>query len=137
MSVDLVHPPPSPSPELSIKISQLAPQVIKSTTRTQLPWPLTLLSGDETADTWASLETLYMQCLRTGDDKSARKILDTLLSRFGEKNERVMAYQGMWEEATAQNDDQLKKVLVLYAKLLEDDPANIVNSPHQNIGNIC
>jgi len=125
MSIDLVHPPPSPSPETSLKISQLAPQVIKHTSRTQLPYPFSLLTGDQTSDTWTSLENLYMQCLRTGDDKSARQILDRLVSRFGERNERVMAYQGMWEEATAQNEDQVKQVLNLYNKLLEEDPANI------------
>jgi ER membrane protein complex subunit 2 len=126
MSVDLVHPPPSPSPEVSLKISQQAPQVIKSTSHTSLPWPLSLFAADYPADTWTTLETLYIQCLRTGDDQSAKEILERLIGRFGEKNERVMAYKGMWEEATAQDNTQVKKVLDLYGQVLENDPANIV-----------
>jgi ER membrane protein complex subunit 2 len=133
MSIDLVHPPPSPSPELSLKISQQAPQVIKNTSATSIPWPFSLLMKDQSADAWTSLETLFMQCLRTGDDKAARDILDRLQARFGERNERVMAYQGMWEEATAQSEEELKKLVGLYAKLLENDPANIVSVASQYI----
>jgi ER membrane protein complex subunit 2 len=132
MSIDLVHPPPSPSPEVSLRISELAPQIIKNTARTSLPWPLSLISGDSTSDTWASLETLYMQCLRTGDDESARQILDRFVARYGETNERVMAYQGMWEESKAQNEEDLRKVFELYGKILTNDPANIVSSQLQS-----
>jgi hypothetical protein len=66
--------------------------------------------------------------LRTGDDQNAKQILDRLAERFGDKNERVMAYRGMWEEANATNEKELKQVLELYGKVMEADPANIVCS---------
>jgi ER membrane protein complex subunit 2 len=125
MSVDLAYPPPNPSPEIALSISQLAPKFLKNAPK-PASWPWSLLSSDPPAETWASLETLYIQCLRTGDDKSAKEILDRLIARFSDKNERVMAYQGMWEEAMAQNEKDLNRVLQIYEKILESDPSNFV-----------
>jgi ER membrane protein complex subunit 2 len=125
MSIDIAHPPPRPNTETAVRISQLAPKFLKYSPK-PAAWPWSLLSGDPSAETWASLETLYVQCLRTGDDKSAKEILERLVARFGEKNERVMAYQGMWEEATAQSDKDLERVLSIYGKILENDPTNLV-----------
>ncbi|TID27497.1 Peroxisome biosynthesis protein [Venturia nashicola] len=106
MSVDLVHPPPNISPETALHISQQAPHIIDSS-KSSLPWPLSMLSADETPDTWTQYENLYVSCLRTGDDTSARLILDKLVERFGESNERVMAYQGMWAEAKADSPAEI------------------------------
>jgi hypothetical protein len=127
MSVDLVHPPPNISPETALRISQQAPPVINSA-KSSLPWPLSLLSADDTPDKWTQYENLYVSCLRTGDDTSARVILDRLVERFGENNERVMAYKGMWAEAKADSEADIKEVLQEYNAVLEEDPTNTVHN---------
>ena len=125
MSIDLAHPSPNPSPDEAVRISQLAPKFLKNAPKAAaFPW--SLLTPDPPAETWASLETLYLQCLRTGDDKSAKQILDRIVARFGERNERVMAYQGMWEEAMAQGEADVSRVLEIYSKILSNDPSNLV-----------
>ncbi|KAF2416435.1 hypothetical protein EJ08DRAFT_673745 [Tothia fuscella] len=124
MSVDLVYPPPNISPKTALQISQRAPQVLKSSSQT-LPFPLSLLSGDDTPEKWTTYENLFVSCLRTGDDKSARQILDKLLRRFGDKNERVMAYQGMMAEANAETEQEAIKMLREYGEELESDPTNL------------
>lgn len=125
MSVDLVHPPPNISPETALRISQQAPHIIDSS-KSSLPWPLSVLSADDTPDKWTQYENLYVSCLRTGDDTSARLILDKLVDRFGESNERVMAYQGMWAEAKADSPAEIMEVLKEYNDKLEEDPTNTV-----------
>lgn len=125
MSVDLVHPPPNISPETALRISQNAPPIINSS-KSALPWPLSMLSADDSPDKWTQYENLYVSCLRTGDDTSARIILDKLVERFGESNERVMAYQGMWAEAKADSEADVKEVLKEYGAALEEDPTNSV-----------
>jgi hypothetical protein len=125
MSVDLAYPPPKPSAETALRVSQQAPRLLRSS-GVSFPWPLSLLAPDETPETWASYETVFISCLRTGDDRSARKILDKLIDRFGESNERVMAYQGMWAEAMAANEKDLFNVLKEYSEILDADPTNMV-----------
>jgi hypothetical protein len=126
MALDLAYPPPKASPETAVRITQKAPQLLKSSFLS-LPWPLSLLAGDQTTETFLAYETLYMQCLRTGDDKTARQILDKLTARFGDKNERVMAYQGLWEESQAKNNHDLFEVLKTYGQILQNDATNIVS----------
>jgi hypothetical protein len=125
MSLDLIHPPPNISPETALRISQQAPPTLDSS-KSSLPWPLSLLSADDTPEKWTQYENLYVSCLRTGDDTSARVLLDKLIERFGEKNERVMAYQGMWAEARADSEEDIKEVLKEYGAELEADPTNTV-----------
>jgi len=122
MSVDLVYPPPNASPETALRFSQQAPPILEQSVL--LPWPLTLLSADDTQDKWTTYENLFVSCLRTGDDKSARMILDKLVARFGDKNERVMAYQGMWAEARVENEKDMVEVLKEYGEELQADPTN-------------
>ncbi|KIW01745.1 uncharacterized protein PV09_06921 [Verruconis gallopava] len=123
MAVDLAHNPPKPSPLTSLTISQKAPSFVREAT--SYPWPLSLILSSESQDQWTTIENLYMSCLRTGDDESARKLLDKLIARFGEKNERVMAYQGMWAEAHISNEKDFVNVLKEYGEALEQDPTNI------------
>jgi hypothetical protein len=132
MSVDLVNPPPNISPKTALQISQKAPPFIESASRSLLPFPLSLLSADDTAEKWTTYENLFVSCLRTGDDKSAHLILDKLIARFGDKNERVMAYQGMMAEANAETEQEAIKVLREYGELLEEDPSNLVSSTRQS-----
>ena len=127
MSVDLVYPPPNISPETALRISQQAPKVLQRDSNS-LPFPLSLLTVDDTPEKWTTVENLYVSCLRTGDDDSARQLLDKLVERFGDKNERVMAYQGMMAEAHAETEQDAIKVLKEFGEELEVDPSNLVSS---------
>lgn len=124
MALDLVHPSPNISPETALHISQQAPPLLKSSL--SLPWPLSIFTADDSQDKWTTFENLYVSCLRTGDDKSARQLLDKLVERFGEKNERVMAYQGMWAESRIASDKDFVNVLKEYGDALDADPTNMV-----------
>jgi hypothetical protein len=126
MSVDLVYPPPNISPETALQISQRAPQVLQKESRT-LPFPLSILSASDTPEKWTKYENMYVSCLRTGDDKSARMILDKLVERFGDKNERVMAYQAMMAEVKAETEQDAIKVLKELGDEIDSDPSNFVS----------
>lgn len=123
MAADLVHTIPNASPETAIQISQQAPPLIQATK--SYPWPLSLFLSSETQDQWTAVENLFVSCLRTGDDESARKLLDSLIDRFGERNERVMAYSGMYAESKIENEKDFIEVLKEYGEALEENPANI------------
>lgn len=123
MTTDLVHTLPNPSPETALKLSQRAPPLLQSL-RTY-PWPLSLFLSSETQDQWTTLENLFISCLQTGDDDSARKLLDKLIDRFGETNERVMAYSGMYAESRIDSDKDFIEVLKEYGEALEANPANL------------
>lgn len=69
-----------------------------------------------------------LSCLRTGDEQSANICLERLQERFGVENERVMALRGLFQEAIAQDDAALKKVLDEYNVILKKDPSNMVSS---------
>jgi len=65
-----------------------------------------------------------LSCLRTGDDKSAHLCLEKLSDRFGPKNERVMGLRGMYQEAVAEDDRALERILEEYTTVLAEDPTN-------------
>jgi hypothetical protein len=132
MSLDLVHPPPNISPEKALQISQKAPQVLQNDSG-NLPFPLSVLSASDTPERWTTYENLYVSCLRTGDDKSARAILDKLVQRFGDKNERVMAYQAMMAETKAETDQDALKLLKEFGDEIDADPSNFVGGA----SNVC
>lgn len=69
-----------------------------------------------------------LSCLRTGDEKSAHLCLERLTDRFGSDNERLMALRGVFQEATAENDAALQKVLDEYEKILAADSSNMVSA---------
>ena len=69
-----------------------------------------------------------MSCLRTGDEESARLCLVRLTERFGVSNERVIGLVGVFDEATAKNDEELDDVLKNYERLLKSDPTNGVGA---------
>ena len=68
-----------------------------------------------------------LSCLRTGDEASARICLERLTQRFGTANEKILALTGLYDEATAQDDAELGKVLENYDTILANDPANMVS----------
>lgn len=83
------------------------------------------MSSHDTEETWATYENIYLSCLRTGDDKSAKALLDKLIARFGDQNERVMAYQAMYVEARADSEKDQASLLKDLSELLDADPTNI------------
>lgn len=72
-------------------------------------------------------ERLLLSCLRTGDDKAAHGCLEKLIDRFGATNERVMGLRGLYQEALAQDDFALERVLKEYNDVLGNDPVNTVS----------
>lgn len=68
-----------------------------------------------------------MSCLRTGDERSAHECLERLVKRFGEDNERIMAFTGLLKEAEASDDTALAKVLKEYDDILAGNNTNIVS----------
>lgn len=68
-----------------------------------------------------------LSCLRTGDEESAHLCLQRLTERFGAGNERLMALRGLFQEAIAKDDAELKQVLEEYENILTQDPTNIVS----------
>ncbi|PVH95029.1 hypothetical protein DM02DRAFT_571886 [Periconia macrospinosa] len=122
---NLLSPPAQITPNTALKLSQKAPIILSSSPTSSLPWPLSLLFSRETPETWTIHENLLLAALRTGDDASARQVLDRLTSRFGESNERIIALRGIYEEALAKDDKELTKILDGYGKVLESDPTNI------------
>jgi hypothetical protein len=68
-----------------------------------------------------------LSCLRTGDEQSAHLCLERLTERFGADNERLMALRGLFQEAIAKDDAELKQVLEEYDRILTDDPSNMVH----------
>ncbi|KAK5142563.1 hypothetical protein LTR04_002185 [Oleoguttula sp. CCFEE 6159] len=125
MSVDLLQPPTHLPPSTAVRVSQQAPRFLQSHSSTYLPYPLSLLTTSETQETWQTYENLLLSCLRTGDDRSAHICLERLTQRFGEKNERVLALRGLYEEATAESEEALEGVLRGYEALLQEDPTNM------------
>ncbi|KAF2842699.1 hypothetical protein M501DRAFT_993444 [Patellaria atrata CBS 101060] len=121
MSAELLYPPPQISPADSLRLSQQAPQVLKISVSSSLPYPLSLLTSSETPEIWTTIENLLLSCLRTGDDKSARVCLDRLTERFGETNEKILVLRGMYQEAFAEDNKALEKSLERYDKILEED----------------
>ena len=67
-----------------------------------------------------------LSCLRTGDEHSAHLCLQRLTERFGAENEKLMALRGLFQEAIAKGDAELKQVLEEYDTILTNDPANMV-----------
>lgn len=123
-TTDLVHPPPNLPPASALRLSQLAPRILSTSTTSSLPWPLSLLTSSETQETWASYESLLLACLRTGDDKSARQCLDRLKARFGENNQRVVALRFLYESAVA-DDKDLRRVLEDLERVLKEDRTSL------------
>ena len=86
-------------------------------------------SYPESTEIWLTHERLLLSCLRTGDNKSAFLALERLIDRFGATNERVMGLRGMYQEAVAEDDNALEKILKEYNDVLAENPVNTVRFP--------
>lgn len=103
--------------------SQAAGSFLNSQSRgLSLPYPLSLLTTTESQEKWQSYENIFLACLRTGDNESAYRCLEDLTQRFGKTNERVMALQGLYQEATAGSQREAEDVLKGYDEVLAADP---------------
>lgn len=111
-----------------LKQSQQAPTLLRDLSSRSSRFPQSLWSKPETPELWASLETLLLTCLTTGDDKSARECLERISKRFGPANERVMGLRGLYEEALAKDDAALENILEGYDSVLKENPVNVVGS---------
>ena len=88
--------------------------------------PIPFLSYAESTELWITCERQLLSCLRIGDDKAAHLCLERLIDRFGATNERVMGLHGLYQEAVAQDDATLNRILGEYNEVLADDPVNAV-----------
>jgi tetratricopeptide (TPR) repeat protein len=122
---NLLSPPSQIPPQTALALSQKAPLILSSPPTSSLPWPLSLLFSRETPESWTIHENLFYAALRTGDEASARAILERLEARFGDQNERIITLRGIYNEATAQSDADLEKVFDGYEKILREDPTNM------------
>lgn len=86
---------------------------------------LSVVSAVEEPSEWAELEQIYLACLRSGDDESAHLCLERLTSRFGADNHRVMAHRGLYQEAQAKTEEDLRRILLGYNTIIDADPMNI------------
>ncbi|KAH8804623.1 hypothetical protein F5884DRAFT_859245 [Xylogone sp. PMI_703] len=126
MSSALLQSPVHLPPAAALQLSQQAPAILKSAPPSSSPFPLaTLASSAETADLWTTYENLLLSCLRTGDEDSAHLCLERLTERFGADNERVMAFKGLFQEAIAENNAALQKVLEEYEEILANNASNM------------
>ena len=124
-TIALSSPLSQGNPE-ALSLSQQATQYLQKYTPSRLPVPIPFLSSPESTELWASYEKLLLSCLRTGDDKSAHMCLEKLIQRFGATNERVMGLRGLYQEAIADGDAALEKILQEYEEVLEGGSVNTV-----------
>jgi ER membrane protein complex subunit 2 len=110
----------------ALQLSRQANAVLSKPVPTSAFFPLSLIAASETPDSWTDLERLFLACLRTGDDESAHLALERLTQRFGPQDERVMGLRGLYQEAEARNEDDLKKILAEYENILAERPMNVV-----------
>lgn len=122
MSTSLLQPPITGSPQTTLHLSQQAPSFLKSQSSWSLPYPLSPLFNSESQEKWASYENILLACLRSGDTESAQLALEQLTARFGAQNERIMALQGLYQEAVAKDQRELEEVLRAYEDILKEDP---------------
>jgi len=126
MSSSILHPPAHLPPPVALQLSQQAPELLKNTPSSISSYSLgSLFSAAETPELWTSYENLMHSCLRTGDEQSAHLCLERLTERFGASNERVMALRGLFQEAVAEDEAALKKILKQYESILADDASNM------------
>lgn len=84
-----------------------------------------VVSAIEEPSEWADLEQIFLACLRSEDDEKAHLCLERLTNRFGAENHRIMALRGLYQEAEAENEEDLRRVLQSYNKIVKEDPMNV------------
>lgn len=116
---------PFADPKDALSLARKAPSLLSKTSSIATTFPTSVIGTPESPELWMELASMFYACLRTGDDKSAHLCLEKLTQRFGEKNDRVMAMRGLYQEAVAGGEDELRQILQEYNKMLVDNPVNI------------
>lgn len=128
MAPSILHPPSQLSPSQALELSQRAPQILKNSPSSVSSSALgSIFSSPESTELWLTYENLLLSCLRTGDEPSAHECLARLVKRFGDDNERIMAFRGLLKEAEASNNAELEKILKEYDEILASHNTNIVS----------
>ncbi|PHH81187.1 hypothetical protein CDD80_20 [Ophiocordyceps camponoti-rufipedis] len=114
------------TPDEASELARQAPEILRKNPKSFSASPLrALFSTPETAQLWTVYENLLLSCLQVGDDDSARQCLERLVTRFGPEDERVIALQGLAQEAMASSESELQKILDGYEACLVKNDANI------------
>lgn len=124
MSISLLQPPTTSSPETSLHLSQQAKAFFRSQSSwlSSLPYPLSLFINTESQEKWQIYENLFLASLRTGDNEAAYLCLEELTDRFGKGNDRIIALKGLYQEATANDERERAEVMRNYEEILKEDP---------------
>ncbi|KAF6845410.1 tetratricopeptide repeat domain-containing protein [Colletotrichum musicola] len=126
MAPSLVRPQGHLSPAEALELAQKAPAILRNNPKAFSSSPLvSLFSASETPEIWTIYENLLLACLRTGDGQAAHQCLERLVIRFGDDNERIMAFKGLVKEAEADNDGELVQILKEYETILGENATNI------------
>ncbi|KAK3677571.1 Inositol phosphatase SIW14 [Recurvomyces mirabilis] len=123
MATNFLEGPTNTTPRQTLALSQNAKSFFTSQKGWSLPYPLSLFLNTESQEKWATYENIFLATLRTGDHDAAYLCLEELTDRFGKTNEHVVALQGIYQEATAKDTNELEEVMKRYDELLKDDPA--------------
>ena len=130
MAPSLLRPQGHFSPEEVLQLAQQAPEILRGNPKAFSSSPLSFLfTPPETPELWTIYENLLLSCLRVGDEQAAHQCLERLVIRFGDDNERIMAFKGLVKEADAKGDAGLDAVLKEYQAILAEDATNIVRVP--------
>nr|XP_036583001.1 tetratricopeptide repeat domain-containing protein [Colletotrichum truncatum]KAF6791897.1 tetratricopeptide repeat domain-containing protein [Colletotrichum truncatum] len=126
MAPSLERPQGHLSPAEALELAQKAPTVLRNNPKAFSSSPLiSLFSASESPEIWIIYENLLLACLRTGDSQAAHQCLERLVIRFGDDNERIMAFKGLVKEAEADNEGELVQVLKEYETILGQNATNI------------
>lgn len=112
-------------PAAVLSVAQRSSTVLAKSSLVTKSLPISLVTALEAPIEWAELEQIFYACLRSGDDEAAHRCLERLTGRFGDTNHRVMALRGMYQEAVAQDELELRRVLQTYNDILKQDPMNV------------
>ncbi|KAI4230104.1 MAG: hypothetical protein L6R36_000361 [Xanthoria steineri] len=106
----------------ALTTSQQAGKYIQQNSFSSTPIPIPFLSTPESTELWSTYENLLYSCLRTGDDKAAHSCLEKLGGRFGTNDERIMGLRGLYQEAMAEDQAALLRMLREYDQILAENP---------------
>lgn len=112
-------------PATVLSLTQKASSMLSKSSLRPKSKILSIVSAVEEPTEWAELEQIFHACLRSGDDETAHLCLERLTSRFGAENHRIMALRGLYQEATAKTDEDLRRVLHSYNEIVKEDPMNV------------
>lgn len=100
-----------------------APQFFAARKRDlKLPYPLNLLVSNESQEKWVAYENILIASIQTGDFSLAKQCVEALTERFGKMNERIIILKGIYDEAVASNDTELKTILKRYEDIISESP---------------